>query len=90
VVAVLVVEPRPTAGLQLSLPCAVDQHFALVPEGAKSLGVGLEVLEVPRHARLGQELAHGDDVAVRQRRFAVSRRVDSLDGLHCSLLASTG
>jgi hypothetical protein len=43
------------------------------------LGVGLQVLERPGHARLGQKVAHGGDVAVGTVGLDLLRRGDALD-----------
>jgi hypothetical protein len=88
--AVLVVESRLTPGLELSLPCLVEEAFVLVAKGAYALRVRLEVLEVACDSRLGQELAHGQEVPVRVHGLPIGGCIDSFDGLHCSLLASTG
>ena len=88
--AVLVVHARLAARVELSLRGPLVQALAFHAGRAQLLRVGLQLLEVTRHARLGQEVAHGRDVAVRTVQLTLRGRSYSLDGLHRSLLGASG
>ena len=86
VVAVLFVLTSLSSGIELSLRRLLVQAVALAADRAKSLGVGLEVLEISRDARFREEIAHGSDVSIGRAQLARGRRSDPLDRLHGSLL----